>query len=419
MSLERVSAVLRESLAPLHHLAYSRFLVAQTISMIGTVAARVALIWYVLQDLRESAALGLVLLAFTAPQFFVSIIGGVLADRYDRKTIAVSSDFASAGIFFAMWLLAVQGALTLAHLIGLLILAGVSTSVFGPSAGAMIPQLVERTSVRQANALKLLSDQFAGIVAPALAGFTLAVIGAPTWFLVNAVSFALAAVLFLPIRVAPVKPPESKMGLWRVIVDVHEGVKTIGRLAWLRAGVLAGGLANLLVVAPLMVLIPAIVEQQHLGPEALGLYFTVFSLGWVMGIVLVGSLASERYQLEVALGSLIMSGALVAGLGLFPMLIPLLGFGWAIGVGFAVYEVLWNAYEQTNVSDSILARVLAGDAWLSFVARSAGLALVGVSAGASQASMTLVFCGGLFALAMVLLWLQVGRGGEILPIGEQ
>jgi hypothetical protein len=359
---------------------------AQFVSLLGTSAFRIALAWYVADTLQRPRTLGLVLAAFTLPQLFAGLAGGVLADRYSRKRVVVLSDIVSAAVFICMWALALRDALGLGSLLVLALLAGTSTAVFTPAAGALLPQVAGNANLRQANSLRVAGGQGAFILGPAVAGLALTAAGPVVLFLLNALSFVVSAVVLAVARV-PAAPTLLKRAT--PLRDVAEGVGLVAKTGWLRSGIVLGALANLLLLAPLAVLVPVLVEQRSLGPGTLGAFVSAQAAGIVLGAVLAPQVTLwRRSALAVPVAGL--SVASVACLAFaFPMSVAgLVVVGSVVGAGMALFEVHWDSHVQTNAGEIYLARVLAADAWLSFALRSIGFiaasvvgAWVGVKGG--------------------------------------
>jgi hypothetical protein len=406
-----VMVSVREALASLRYAGFRRFLLARAISVLGNAGTRVALVWYVLEQQRNPAWLSLVLIANAAPQFVVGLVAGVLADQASRKAILIWTNVVSGATLLTAWLLATAGRLHLPLLIGLVAVLAVCAALLNPSAVALIPQITSRDAIASANSLRTTVDQLAQIVGPAAAGFVVAAWDAHAWFLLDAGSFVLAAVLIAAIRTTAGEPaPGRRTDIRHMTRDVADAGRYIARTRWLRIGLFAGAVANLALVAPLSVVVPVLISERQLSATTLGWYGTMLAAGTVVGALVGGSLTAAA-PLHRALAALIASGLVTTVIGFAPTVAVILAVGFILGVTLAVFEVMWDTYELTRLPDRLLAKVLSWDLWLSFSMRTLGLGVIG-ALGTTMPAVTTVVCGALLVVVVAGLLLNLGRGPD-------
>jgi MFS family permease/GNAT superfamily N-acetyltransferase len=428
----RAATALAAGTAPLRDGRFVRLLAALAVSALGNSGTRVALAWLVVVELRAGAQLSLVLAAYTVPQFFVGLVGGVLADRHDARLLARGGFLASGLTLSAMALLGQREALGLATLAVLVVVAGTAFAVAQPAVGAMLVSLVDERSLGPANSLRIIAMDTAAVVGPAAAGLVIAASRAHIWFLVDAVTF-LAAALVLPAprrrpAVGPaavgaaadgpgkrgsvggasghrIRPGTRRRAAREQLREAVAGARFVAGRLELWTGMAAAGLGNLLITVPLLVCVPALVGVRGLGSGALGAFFALFTAGSVLGAAEAGLLPRAR-TVPVALAFLLLAGVGVALIGVRPDPPVLLWTAVAIGFCIADFDVRWAAHLQGAVPREIVARVLACDAWVSFVCRTAGLSTIGLLA-VHNAGGLLVVCGlvmaGLAGALSVLL----------------
>ncbi len=142
-----------EALAPLRERRFAWYYAARVTSMAGSTMAPIALAFAVL-DLTDSAsALGIVLAARTIPMVLFLLLGGVLSDRFDRSTVMRASNLLSALTQGTVAYLVITGHAELWMLIVLEAANGTVAAFTMPAMEGIIPQLVPRTHLQQANAL--------------------------------------------------------------------------------------------------------------------------------------------------------------------------------------------------------------------------------------------------------------------------
>lgn len=158
-------------------------------SSAGTWMQQAAQSWLILQLTNDPSYLGFNEFLATAPILFLSLVGGVVADRTDRRRILLGSQYMQLSFAFALALLAWLGVVSVWHILLLSLLTGVAQSFGGPAYQALIPTLVERRDLANALALNSIQFNLARIVGPMMAGEALATLGAAACFGLNGLSF--------------------------------------------------------------------------------------------------------------------------------------------------------------------------------------------------------------------------------------
>lgn len=177
---------------------YRKLLLASLLSGIGTWFNNVALLALLLRLHGGGFAVGVILAARILPNLAIGSVGGVLADTTNRKIILIVTDVARG--FLALTFLFVNDPshIWIAYVATLLMTS--FSAVFSPSRTAVIPQLVDEEHIYLANSLEQSVSGFVMALGSALGGIVAAVWGADTCFVLNAVSFAISAVLCTSIR---------------------------------------------------------------------------------------------------------------------------------------------------------------------------------------------------------------------------
>src|SRR4051812_37429239 len=171
-----------------------RFLVSEFVSSIGDWLYLVALL-VVVAEVADPVLLGLVGGARVLPYVVLSGVGGVLADRFDRRRILIATDLARGALMVALAAAIAAGA-PIGVIVALVVLAACGSSIAGPALYAYLPSLTrDETELGPANATWATLDNVAFIIGPAAAGLLTAVGGASGAMLLNAVSFAIVAVV--------------------------------------------------------------------------------------------------------------------------------------------------------------------------------------------------------------------------------
>src|SRR5579871_2530690 len=194
-------------------------------SSIGTWMQIVAQGWLIYRLSHSSFLLGLDQFLAGLPIFLFTLIGGVVADRFERRKILLVSQYiqmASAGI---LTVLVALGAVHVWQILCLSFVSGLAQAFGGPAYQALIPTLVDRDDMPNAIALNSIQFNLAVTVGPALAGITLAKLGEKWCFGLNAVSFLAPVISLLMIRAPFLPPPVTES----IFASLKQGIKFVRR----------------------------------------------------------------------------------------------------------------------------------------------------------------------------------------------
>jgi DHA3 family tetracycline resistance protein-like MFS transporter len=365
----------------------------------------VALAWQV-YDLSESpTALSVVGVAWTLPLAVFVLLGGVVTDRVERRRVMIAADIARAVAATSIGILSVTGAVELWHLVALAAVFGTGDAFFGPAFTSIVPQIVPRELLLQANAL----DQFVRplafmLVGPALGGWIVAAIGPGEAFLFDAATFVVSALTLLFLRPRPLAPADGRLSLLR---DLREGFAFVRAHAWLWATLLAAAVFLLAYWGPVEVLVPFRVRTE-LGGDAddFGLVLACGGVGSILAALALGARGFPRRHITfMYLGWGLGSLALV-GLGLATAVWQLMAITLVEGALFTAGMVIWGTLLHTLVPGGLLGRVTSLDWFVSTSLVPVSFALTGPVSAALGVQTTLV-AGGLVACAVTLAFLLV------------
>jgi MFS family permease len=182
---------------------------AEVLSQSGTQIQRVAVAWQVFELTGDPFHLGLLGLVRFVPLFLFGLVGGVVADRYDRRQTLILSQLALMVVTGAFAGLTATGSISLAWIYGLTSLSALFSAVAAPTRHALIPTLVPTTSIPAAMSMGVLAFQAAGVAGPAIGGALVASVGIAPSYAVDAATFGLVALSAFalhsrPTRAAPV-----------------------------------------------------------------------------------------------------------------------------------------------------------------------------------------------------------------------
>ncbi|GII98331.1 putative MFS family arabinose efflux permease [Sediminihabitans luteus] len=275
---------------------YRLFVAAQFVNVSSVGMQRIVQDWLVLELTDSPAAVGVAVALQFFPLLLVGPAAGVLADRHDKRRIVRATTTLSATLGLVLAVLALTGTIEAWHLYAVAVLLGLVQAVDGPARQALVSELVGDGSLRTAISTNNVVAQLAGMVAPAVGGVLIVVVGEGWTFALTAVLALAALALLAAIRSDDVREPSR---VARARGQVREGLRYVAShptLGWLV--VLAGCLGAFGMNGP-VVLAAFADEVWHTGSGGFGFYNSVAAVGAVGGIVLGARLRALDARLVV------------------------------------------------------------------------------------------------------------------------
>jgi len=379
----------------LHERSFARYLMATTVSTLGTGMSNVALAFAVL-DFGGPTDLGIVLLAREVP-IIVLLLGGVYADRLPRRAILVGSDLVKGSAQAVTVVLLVSHTANVWNVALLQTVFGVAAAFSRPAVIGLVREAVSDARLQEANALLQLSSSVLSIAGPAIGALIVAA-GSPALAIaVDSLTFFASAMLTASMRLAA----NVRIASASVIGDLRDGWREFIERRWVVAIVVSFGLFQLTYFPALLVLGPLVAKEQLGGAGAWGALLAVESAGAVFGGMSALRLNLARPLVAVEL-LVLPAGLLLAALAVPLPLIATAAVSFVTGVGFALGNTLWITSLQRNVPGRTLSRISSFD-WLGSVALNPiGYALIGPIAAAIGTSQSL-FAAAALNLSVVCL----------------
>ncbi len=395
-------------LQPLRHRDFALLVGGSAVSLIGDGFFHVALAWQVYAISNVPTALSFVGFAATLPLVVFLLIGGALADRYDRRRLMVAADLVRGLAIGAMGVLSISGALELWHLAALMAVVGIGDAFFNPSSTAIVPDLLPDHLLPQANALSgVLRRMMIALVGPALAGVTIAVFGPGPAFVIDALTFGVSALAVFFIRTRPAALLTAKFGIRQTLGEMREGFDYVRSKPWIWATLVSAMLSLLVFFGPMQVLVPFLVKNQlRLGPEALGSIYAVGGIGSIIMAVIIGQFGLPRRKVTSMYLAWTFGVGGMAVYGVMTELWQALAISLFINALFELGQVIWTTMLQQQVPRNLLGRVSSLDWMVSTGLIPVSFALTGPAADAFGAGQTMVagaFLGGVLTFVLLLV----------------
>jgi predicted MFS family arabinose efflux permease len=273
-------------------------------SSIGTWMQIVAQGWLIYRLSHSPRLLALDQFLAGIPIFLFSLIGGVVADRVERRKILLVSQYIQMASAGTLTVLVLYGLRHVWPILCLSFVSGLAQSFGGPAYQALIPTLVDREDMPNAIALNSIQFNLAVTVGPALAGMTLAHWGEKWCFGLNALSF-LAPVISLSIISARFLPEKSKES---VFDSLKQGIRFVRQQGSMEALIMLA-FAMTFLSMPMRTYIPVFVKDIfHRGPETYGNLLSLMGVGSICGSLTVASSGNISRKGRFALLGLLSMG---------------------------------------------------------------------------------------------------------------
>lgn len=373
------------------------------VSTIGTFVQQFAQSWLVYDLTKDPFYLGLDLFLGQLPFMLFSLVGGVFADRLDRRKMLLLSQFIQMICAFILAALFVTHTVKVGHILTLSFFVGVGQSFGGPAYSALLPTLVAPEDL--ANAISMNSIQFnlARIIGPTLGGLAYTTLGATWCFTLNGISYIAVIISLIVIRFKFVAPKTQTS----VLKSMKEGIRFIRDREGLAALVVLAFCTTLFGFS-LTGFLPVMVRTIfHRGPETYELLLVCSGAGSICGALMVAAMEKLKGQGRLALLALLVLGL---GIGVFafsrwlPLSCVLI---FICGASVMASASLMLSVVQLIVADSMRGRVmsvynLAFRAGIPLGALALGklMPFLGVSVALSSFGFCLVAIVAYFLIAM-------------------
>lgn len=390
-------------LRALSHRNYRLFFYGQGLSLIGTWITRVATSWLVYRLTGSVFLLGVVNFAGQIPNFVLSPLAGVMADRWNLRRTLVITQVLSMLQSFALAALALLHVITVHQVIALSIFQGIVNAFDTPARQAFAVDMVEGSrDLPNAIAINSMMFNSARLVGPMVAGLLIAVAGEGVCFLVDGVSYLAVIGCLLAMHVRPGMQRRAHAPVWQ---GLREGVDYIMGFEPIRGLLLLVATASLLGMS-YVVLLPVFAREiLHGGAHTYGFLASASGLGALAGAAYLASRTSVRGLGRVIAWGGVLFGAALAGFAFCHTLWLSLIALFAVGFGMMVQNASANTILQTIVHDDKRGRVMSFYA-LSVLGVAPFGSLLAGSVAAKVGAPWMIFGGGIACIVGALVFLR-------------
>lgn len=369
---------------------FTLVVIGQIISLFGNAAVRFALPLYLLNQTGSSALYGTVTACAFIPAILLSPVGGIVADRVNKRNIMVILDFCTAALIliFCLFMNAVN--LILLLTVTLMILYGIA-GAYQPAVQSSIPALVSRDNFMAANSVVNTISSFSALLGPVLGGIVYSAYGLESVLFICIACFAVSAVMEIFITI-PYKKQEPGGSVFKIVKnDFMQSVKFIrkDKPAVGKAMLIICGM-NLFLSAMIIVGMPYLITEVLDMETALANRLYGFAQGALAAGGLAGGVCAGIFAKKLKIGK---SGSLIiiCALCVFPMGAALILFSSAminyivitvccfvIMLFSTVFTVQMMSFVQAETPQNLIGKVIAVVLTVAMCAQPLGNALYGV-----------------------------------------
>ena len=333
-----------------------RLYTGEFVSSIGDWLYSVALLVLVYQSTQDPLVLGLVFAARMLPMLILSVPAGIVADRFDRRMVLLTTDLARGALMIVMGVLVATDA-PIAYTVCLALVAASFATFFGPALGAYLPTVVgDERNLGPANSVWATLDNLAFFIGPAIAGLLIAVGGVQVGFLINALTFGFVALVMWTLP--PGRPNRAASGpASEVAAKPRTGASMRSLLALIKGPILVDAATGFAGAGMSVLIVILAVEQLDGGPAAVGYLNAATGIGGVVAGFIAGILLLRRLDVPLIVGSVVAGIGFVA-LGLTTTLLAaLLVIAVAVGA-LMLLDVVVTTLVQRMVVDELRGRAM-------------------------------------------------------------
>ncbi|MBS9803021.1 MFS transporter [Bacillus cereus] len=312
--------------------------------------------WYIAKTLNLEASLGVVFVALSVPRLIFMIVGGAVADKFPKKNIMFYSNIIRAILVATILTWFIVGDVTLYTFALFALFFGLADAFFWSADGSILPELVEKSRLTQANSLTQMSNQASVILGPVLGGILIKFTNYETIFSITILLLIVAAILVQKIQFTIPEQKDTDKGMF---TSIKEGILYVKESPFLSTFLICSAFLNLFLIGPMQVGFPLFVKNVLHG-DSLQFSYLEASVGGGMaiGAVIVGLKNINRRRGLFCIIMMLLSGIFFLSINFSTVLWQALLAGMFYGITIAMAIVPLMAMIQATVKEEMMGRVM-------------------------------------------------------------
>ncbi len=386
----------------LRHRNYRLLWIGTLFSSSGLWLQQVTINWLAFDLSGSSFVVGLASGARSLPLLGLGPVGGVMADRYDKKRLMLLTQIAQLLLTFAFGLVIIAGWIQVWHLFAFSLLSGIAWALNMPVRQSVVPTTVPREDMMNAMALNSAGFNITRIIGPALAGIMITTVGPGENFLIQSAAYLGVAISVMQLRLPEVKQAARDVNVWG---NLKEGAAYVWKHDTLRTQ-MSLALVPVVIALPYIAILPQF-NREDLGgdPGSFGMLMAAPGLGAVSATLVLASMKNMDRKGLLLLGAVFSLGMSLIALAFAPSLWVALPILVVIGACQMAYMTTNQTVLQLTAPDDYRGRVM-GIYMLNQGMLPLGSLFSGTIADIWSAPIALAIMGGLVALMAVAFFFR-------------
>lgn len=379
------------------------FLISQNLSLFGSSLVQYAITWHITLTTQSGTMMALAIICGFVPSFFISPLGGVWADRYDRKRLIVLSDGAIAVTTLLVAVLYTIGRGSIPLLLVAMAVRALGAGVQVPAVNAMVPDIVPEAQLLRVNGIIGSVRAVVNIATPALSAFLLSVAPFASLFYIDVVTAAIA--IFLMATVLQVtRTPHEDSHSGSQLSEIRQGLIYIRDHTLIRTLFIYIALFYAL-ISPLAFLTPLQVSRTF-GNDVwrLGTLEVFFGAGMILGGALIAGVLHTKKPLHILLASMVIFTVTTLYLALIGNFFLYIAGIFISGIALPLYNSPFITIIQKEADPRVVGRVFSVEMMISSAFMPLSMLLFGPLSDIISVELILVITSvamGLMSVSMI------------------
>ena len=403
-------------LAPFRFREYRLLMAAVSLSIFAEGMWAVVMTLQVIALDNDPTSLSLVATCLAAGLVGFVLVGGLAADRLSQRGIIIVVEAVNTAVVSVIAVLGLVGALRIWHMAVAAAALGIAAAFFFPAYSAILPRILPAEQLLAANGVEgVVRPVFQRAVGPAIAGLVVGATFPSVGAVVVAALFAVGLLLLVATSSSTKDAVPQGHQQPQLLRDLRDGFVFVLGTPWLLWTLLFASIFVLVVLGPIEVLLPFIVQERFThGEQTYGFILAFFGMGSALGALGVSSRRLPRRYLSVMMAMWSVGSIPLAVVGVTSSFPVMAAATFVIGVTDGAGMVIWGTLLQRRVPPEMLGRVSSLDFFVSLAFMPVSFAIVGpLSKVVSMETIFLAAGATPVLLAAVAMWAAKMRRDEL------
>jgi MFS family permease len=313
--------------------------------------------WYIVKTLNLETSLGIVLVATSVPRLLLMIVGGALADKFPKHRIMLTSNIFRMLLVIGLILLLQQHTLSLLTFTFFGIMFGILDAFFWSADGSILPEIVRKDQLTEANSITQMTNQSSLIIGPIIAGFMIKIGTYETVFTMSAILLLLSAICISFMKLS--KKEMASDNQMSMFTSIKEGILYVKKSPFISALLFCSVFINLFLIGPMQIGFPLFAKNVLNGDSVTFSYLeSSVAIGMAVGAIAVVVLSLKKKRGIFCLTMLLLAGVFFLWLSFTDTLWKSLLMGGLFGMSVAAAAIPMMALLQTIVKEEMMGRVM-------------------------------------------------------------